>query len=322
MKPTIIDSKLKLIHPLRKDDVKRKSKRGKVLKIISLVFLYLFLIALAIIVIFPFYYMIVGSFMKEVDITNGKLLPQTGNLFENINYNYSQTVNRLNIGRYIGNSLLVVLATTIGMLIITIAAAFAFAKLKFKGRDLIFMILLATMMIPGEMMMISNYSTMITLNLIKTETTQTFSDAFLVMVLPHLVSVFYIYLLRENFKQIPDELYLAAKVDGMSDWKYMYKVMVPLASPTIITITILQIIYTWNSYAWPNLTVKNRTFAPLSVIIRDTSTLAIQVSADNLQVQYSWVMAASVITVLPLLVLFIVFRKYIMKRSSREGIKG
>ena len=321
MKPSVINTKLKLVIPVNKVDVEGRAKRHKVRKAIFLTLTYIFLIAMALVILFPFYYMIFASFMKESDVIRGRLFTVTGNLFENINYNYTQTINRLNIGRYIGNTLFIVLVTTCIQLLLTIASAFAFAKLKFRGREVLFIIFLATMMIPGEMMMITNYQTMISFGFIK-NLDQTYLDAVLIMVLPHVVSVFYIYLLRESFKQIPDELYLAAKVDGKKDWQYLWKVMVPLASPTIITITILQIIYTWNSYAWPNLTIKNKEYVPLSVIIRDTQILAIEVSADNLQVQYSWVMAASVMTILPLLILFIVFRKYIMKGTSRAGIKG
>ena len=182
-----------------------------------------------------------------------------------------------------------------------------------------FTIFLATMMIPGEMMVITNYTTMSNLNLITLN--QSRMDAYLVMILPFLVSVFYIYLLRQTFKQIPNELYLAAKVDGKSDWSYLWKVMVPLASPTLITIFILNLIGGWNAYVWPNTAVLNSDYYPISVALR-SAALQKEVMPDVYETQSSWQMAARVLTVLPLLILFIIFRKYIMRGVGRAGIKG
>ena len=174
------------------------------------------------------------------------------------------------------------------------------------------------MMIPGEMMIISNYTTMSNFGLISSS--QTTAQAYLVMILPFLASVFYIYLLRQNFKQIPNELYLAAKVDGKSDWTYLWQVMVPLSSPTLITIFILNLIGSWNAYVWPNMVTSNQNNWLISVAIR-SSALTLE-DHEVWITQNSWTMAATVLTVVPLLVLFIIFRKYIMRGAGRAGIKG
>ena len=178
------------------------------------------------------------------------------------------------------------------------------------------------MMIPGEMMVITNYITMNNLGLIPIKG-QTAIQAFTVMILPFLSSVFYIYLLRQNFLQIPNELYFSSKVDGKSDWQYLWKVMVPLAAPTLITITILSLIGSWNAYVWPNTAVKNDNYWLISVAMRGTA-LEIEdpLQPQVFKIQNSWTMVASTLTVLPLLILFIIFRKYIMKGTGRAGIKG
>lgn len=174
-------------------------------------------------------------------------------------------------------------------------------------------------MIPGEMMVISNYTTMSNLGLIGNN--QQDWQAFVVMILPFIASVFYIYLLRQNFKQIPNELYLAAKVDGKSDWDYLWKVMVPLAKPTLITIFILSLIGSWNAYVWPKLVVNDSNNWLISVAIRGEA-LALEDPNGVMITQYSWQMCATVLTVVPLLLLFIIFRKYIMSGTGRAGIKG
>ena len=187
-----------------------------------------------------------------------------------------------------------------------------------------FTIFLATMMIPGEMMVLTNYQTMSNLDLISQK--QTRMEAFFVMIVPFISSVFYIYLLRQNFKQIPNELYLAAKVDGKSDWEYLWTVMVPLASPTLITIAILSIIGSWNAYVWPQIAVSaartSEDYWLISVALRGTEKLMLEDPMGNMITQFSWQMVASVLTVVPLLILFIIFRKYIMRCTGRAGIKG
>lgn len=314
-----ITTKLNLVVPGKQKNVQTTEKFDKIARIVGLVLTYAFLIICAAVVIFPFLYMIIGSFMQEEDLIAGKLLPETGNLWENIVFNYTNTLQRFNYGKYVSNTLIVGLCTTCGSLFITIISAFAFARLKFRGRELLFTCFLATMMIPGEMMVISNYTTMSNLGFIGNK--QTTIHAFATMIIPFLSSVFYIYLLRQNFKQIPNELYLAAKVDGKSDWDYLWKVMVPLASPTLITIFILSLIGSWNAYVWPKLVVANQDNWLISVAIRGEA-LALEDPNGVLITQYTWQMVASVLTVVPLLLLFIIFRKYIMRGAGRAGIKG
>ena len=205
----------------------------------------------------------------------------------------------------------------------TIFSAFAFARLNFKGREALFGILLATMMIPGEMMVITNYITVSRLPWYEfgvgvVDGWLQYKDAvFASMIVPFWVSVFYIYLLRQNFKQIPNELYLAAKVDGKSDWQYLWKVMVPLASPTLISIFILKLMGTWNSYVWPNLvTTNNEEWRLVTNALRGSFT------NSSGEPQYGIQMAATILVTTPLLLLFIFFRKYIMRGVGRAGIKG
>lgn len=318
-KPVNVTTQLNIVIPDSHQSVEQRQKSSKVKHIVSLVFIYLLLTVGALIVIFPFFYMISASFMTQEELDAGLLWTQSS-LFENLAYNYSETFHRLDYMNHIGNTLIVALSTTALQLLVTIISAFAFARLTFKGKDFLFMIFLSTMMIPGEMFTISNFLTMSNLDL--AGASQMVWQAYLTMILPFISSVFYIYLLRQNFKQIPNELYLAAKVDGKSDWDYLWKVMVPLASPTIITIIILSIIGSWNAYAWPNLVVSNQDAQIISVIIRQSGVLE-KIMGDNMvKVMSTWQMTASVLTVVPLLILFIIFRKYIMRGTSRAGIKG
>ena len=322
--PSIITTKLNIVTVGSNVSVSEQEKAGKILHIVGLVFTYAFLIVAAFIALLPFYYMIIGSFLQEQDLISGKLWPETGSFFQNIADNYSETLNRFSYSRYVGNTLIVAVTTTLLMMIVTIFSAFAFARLKFRGRDLLFTIFLATMMIPGEMMVLTNYQTMSNLDLISQK--QTRMEAFFVMIVPFISSVFYIYLLRQNFKQIPNEFYLAAKVDGKSAWEYLWKVMVPLASPTLITISILSIIGSWNAYVWPQIAVSaartSEDYWLISVALRGTEKLMLEDPMGNMITQFSWQMVASVLTVVPLLILFIIFRKYIMRGTGRAGIKG
>ena len=228
--------------------------------------------------------------------------------------NYSSALSRLNFGVLIRNTLVVGIFSTIGPLLTTIFAAFAFARLEFKGKNFIFSLLLATMMIPGEMMVISNY---ISVSLLGMTGGKNLIGGYLAMILPFMISVFYIYLLRQNFKQIPNELYLAAKVDGKSDWQFLWKVMVPLAMPTLTTILILKLMGSWNAYVWPQLIATgNSDLYLITVGLRDTFN-----TAGNID-DYGAQMAATVIVTVPLLLVFIFCRKYIMRGVSRAGIKG
>lgn len=295
--------------------VATKEKTTKVLHIVSLAFLYTFLVLAALIFLFPFYWMIITSFKSGAEIkgfVEGHEGEQTFWPLEFRN-NYANLNASFKFATYIPNTLIVGVFSTIGTIITCILSAYAFSKLQFKGRDTLFTIFLATMMIPGEMMTVSNYITVSNFGW----TSGDKFGAYMAMIIPFMVSVFYIYLLRQNFMQIPNELYLAAKVDGKSDWMYLWKVMVPLAMPTIITIFILKLIGTWNSYMWPNLIASGD--ASLKLVsngLRDSFQ-----TGTNFD-DYGRQMAATVIVTVPLLIVFIIFRKYIMRGVSRAGIKG
>lgn len=302
---------LKLVIREGSISVEKMEKIQKVLKIISTIFVYAFLVLMALIVLLPFYWMIITSLKSndEIRATTQTFWP-TVVMWSN----YSNALNRnvFDFPTYLLNTLVVGIASTIGTLVTTIFAAFAFARLNFKGKDLLFGILLATMMIPGEMMVITNYITVANFGWLD----GTRMGAYLAMIIPFWVSVLYIYLLRQNFKQIPNELYLASKVDGKSDWNYLWKVMVPLSSPTLISIFILKLMGSWNSYVWPNLVADDPSFRLI------TNGLRSSFSSDNGIPEYGYQMAATVIVTVPLLLLFIFFRKYIMKGVGRAGIKG
>ncbi len=288
-------------------------KAEKVGGVISTIILYIVVIALALIMIFPFYWMIITS-LKE----NNEIIAITQTFFPSVVMwtNYVYVFESFDFGQYMLNTIVVAVFSTIGTLITTIIAAFAFARLQFKGRDSLFLVFLMTMMIPGEMMVISNYITVASFGWIGND--QTIYEAYAAMIVPFWISVFYIYLLRQNFKQIPNELYLAAKVDGKSDWSFLWKVMVPLALPTLISITILKFMGTWNSYVWPNLVTNDSTYRLISNGLRGS---AFQ-DADTGRISYGYQMAATVLVTVPLFLLFVFFRKYIMRGVGRAGIKG
>ena len=291
-------------------------KAEKVTHIIFTALTYLFIVALALVVIFPFYWMIITSLKTYSEITQEQ---QT--FFPSVVMwtNYVYVFQHFNFLTYMKNTIVVAIFSTIGTLLTTIFAAFAFSRLQFKGREALFMVFLATMMIPGEMMVISNYITVASFGWITSSThTQTLMEAYAAMIVPFWVSVFHIYLLRQNFKQIPNELYLAAKVDGKSDWSYLWRVMVPLAAPTLISITILKFMGTWNSYVWPNLVTEIPQYRLISNGLRESSFQ----NADLGTIEYGYQMAASILVTVPLFLLFIFFRKYIMKGVGRAGIKG
>lgn len=288
-------------------------KGEKIGRIISTIITYAIIIFLALIVIFPFYWMISTS-LKE----NTEIQAPVQTLFPNIVMwsNYVYVFQVFDFKTYLANTIVVAAFSTIGTLLTTIFAAFAFSRLKFKGRDALFMIFLMTMMIPGEMMVISNYITVASFGWIGDS--QTLTQAYLAMIVPFWISVFYIYLLRQNFKQIPNELYLAAKVDGKSDWAFLWKVMIPLAAPTLISITILKFMGTWNSYVWPNLVTNSAAYRLISNGLRGSAFQDL----DSERTEYGYQMAATVAVTVPLFLLFVVFRKYIMKGVGRAGIKG
>ena len=268
------------------------------------VFYYLFLLVMAVIVLFPFYWMI-NSSLKS--LTEYRMSTPTFWPNRVLWTNYVDAFQTANLGRLFLNTAYVGLVSTILSLIITILSAFAFARLEFKGKDLMFSALLATMMIPGELFTITNYSTVTNLGWMNTYT---------VLIVPFLVSVFYIYLLRQNFLQIPNELYLAAKVDGTSDFKYLWKVMIPLSLPTLISITILKMMGAWNSYIWPRLVANDEAHRLITNGLRNAFT---ETTGD---VNYPVQMAAVALVSLPLFLVYLFLRKYIMKGVSRSGIKG
>ena len=278
--------------------------RQTTMKVFGYTFTYVFLILVAIVVLFPFYWMIISS-LKTTD----EYRLSTPTLWPNfIRWdNYVDAFSQANLWRLFGNTAFVGIVSTILSLVITILAAFAFARLEFKGKNILFAALLATTMIPGELFTITNYITVAQMKMLNT---------YSVLIIPFLVSVFYIYLLRQNFMQIPNELYYAAKVDGTSDFKYLLKVMIPLALPTIITITILKMMGAWNSYMWPRLVANDEAHTLVTYGLRNAFT---DVSGE---VNYPVQMAAVAIVSLPLFLVFVFFRKYIMKGVSRSGIKG
>ena len=304
-------------------DIQKAQARQRVVRIVVQVFLYLFLIVMALIVIFPFYFMLISS-VKE--LAEYRLPVQT--LWPNkiVLYNYVEAFNTANLGTLFSNTLYVGVISTILSLVITVITAFVFARLEFKGKNAMFAALLATMMIPGELFTITNYQTISNFLGLRTLGRELGSpelialgdwkNTFTVLIVPFLVSVFYIYLLRQNFLQIPNELYLAAKVDGTSDIKYLWKVMIPLALPTLISITILKRMGAWNSYMWPRLVANDEAHRLITNGLRTAFT---SVEGDvNIPVQ----MAAVAIVSAPLFLVFVFLRKYIMKGVSRSGIKG
>ncbi len=288
-------------------DMQKVSTKQKVGKILVKVALYAFLSIMALTTLFPFYWMIISSLktQAEYDLINPTFFPK-----EIVN-NYSPAFKTANLGTLFMNTLWVGLISTICSLVITVLAAFAFARLEFKGKNTFFAFLLATMMIPGELFTITNFATVTDLGW----TDGLGHGSFAVLIVPFLVSVFYIYLLKQNFMQIPNELYLAAKVDGTSDFKYLWKVMIPLAIPNLISITILKMMGAWNSYAWPQLVAHQ---GPLLVSNGLRSAFTNDAGMVNVPLQ----MAAVAIVSAPLFMVFIFLRKYIMKGVSRSGIKG
>jgi multiple sugar transport system permease protein len=292
-----------------------KETMTKVGHVFSLILTYAFLIIVALAFLFPFYWMLITSFKGGNEI-KGFLPGYEGvQTFWPMNFvnNYVDLNQKFDFGTYVTNTLIVGIFSTIGTVITCILAAFAFSRLDFKGKNFMFALMMATMMIPGEMMVVTNYVSVSNLGW----TDGSKMGAYLAMIIPFMVSIFYIYLLRQNFMQIPNELYLAAKMDGKSDWQYLWKIMVPLAMPSLVTIFILKLMGAWNSYIWPNLIANgDKSLKLVSNGLRDSFTTGTDFGA------YGQQMAATVLVTLPLLLLFIVFRKYIMRGVSRAGIKG
>lgn len=295
------------ISVMREKDMHKVTSKQRVLKILSQTLVYAFLLIMAFIVIFPFYWMLISSVksVSEYRLSIPTLFPK-----EILWSNYIEAFEVGSLGRLFLNTMYVGIVSTLLSLVITVLSAFAFARLEFKGKNALFAALLATMMIPGELFTITNYATV---NAFKWMNTYT------VLIVPFLVSVFYIYLLKQNFMQIPNELYLAAKVDGTGDFKYLWKVMIPLALPTIISITILKMMGAWNSYVWPRLVANDDAHRLITNGLRQIS---FEDPAMPGMVNYPVQMAAVAIVSFPLFLVFLFLRKYIMKGVSRSGIKG
>ena len=285
-------------------DMQKTSGRQKISKALSLAGVYLFLLIMAAIVLFPFYWMIISSLKSLAEY---RLSPPTFWPTQVLISNYADAFTTASLGVLFKNTMIVGIVSTLLSLVITIFTAFAFARLEFKGKELLFAALLATMMIPGELFTITNFATVTNLG---------WRNTYTVLIVPFLVSVFYIYLLRQNFLQIPNELYLAAKVDGTSDMKYRWKVMVPLALPTLISITILKMMGAWNSYIWPRLVANDEAHRLITNGLRNAFT---DTTGD---VNYPVQMAAVALVSAPLFLVFVFLRKYIMSGVSRSGIKG
>lgn len=264
-----------------------------------------FLALWALIVLFPFYWMVLTS-VKSYSAYSSEYIPKFFTLTPTLQ-NYADAFTEVPLARYLANTLLFAVVTTALMLVVITLAAFAFARLQFRGKNLVFVFFLSLMMIPNELVIITNFVTITNLNL---------RNSYAGLILPSVTSVFYIYLLKENFEQIPDSLYYAAKVDGTSDFKYLWKVMLPISKPTLTTVTILKVIECWNSYVWPRLITDDQNYYLVSNGIQEIRENGF--GRENIPAM----MAAVVVISVPLIVLFLIFRKQIMAGVSRGGLKA
>ncbi len=267
--------------------------------------IHVFLAFWAFVVLFPFYWMVLTSF-KSYGSYNSEYIPKLFVSSPTLE-NYISAFSEVNLAGYFGNTVLFTVITTGIMLFVTILAAYAFARLKFKGKNIVFTLFLSLMMIPNELVVITNFVTITNWNL---------RNTFMGLILPSITSVFYIYLLKENFEQVPEELYKAAKVDGLSDWEYLWKVLLPVCSPTVVTITILKVIECWNSYVWPRLITDNEKYYLVSNGIQEIRENGF--GRENIPAM----MAAVVVISIPLIILFLLFHNKIMEGVKRGGTKG
>ena len=286
-------------------DYAKIEKHAKTRKKVSNTITYILLAVWALIVLFPFYWMILTSF-KSYGEYNSEYIPKFFTLTPTMQ-NYVDAFTQVPLGRYFLNTTIFTIVTTAIMLVVITLAAFAFARLEFKGKNIVFVLFLSLMMIPNELVIITNFVTITNMDM---------RNTFAGLILPSVTSVFYIYLLKENFEQIPDALYYAAKVDGTSDWKYLWKVMIPISKPTLITVTILKVIECWNSYVWPRLITDDETYFLVSNGIQEIRENGF--GRENIPAM----MAAVVVISLPLIVLFLIFREKVMDGVSRGGTKG
>ena len=285
--------------------VKKLERESRIKEITRTVLRYFFLALWALLVLFPFYWMILTS-VKSYGAYNSEYIPKFYTLSPTT-ANYIQAFTAVPLARYFLNTLIFTVVTTGLMMIVVIFAAFAFARLDFKGKDIVFSMFLSLMMIPNELVIITNFVTITNLDL---------RNTYLGLILPSVTSVFYIYLLKENFELIPEELYKAAKVDGTSDMRYLFRVMIPISRPTLVTIIILKVIECWNSYVWPRLITDDRNYFLVSNGIQEIRENGF--GRENVPAM----MAAVVVISLPLVVLFLIFKRKIMEGVARGGTKG
>ncbi|MBR3770152.1 MAG: carbohydrate ABC transporter permease [Lachnospiraceae bacterium] len=286
-------------------DYEKIEKSAKIRKNVTNTIIYVLLTIWALVVLFPFYWMLLTS-VKSYSSYNSEYIPQLITLSPTLQ-NYKDAFTMVPLAGYFLNTLIFTVVTTSLMLIVTVLAAFAFARLEFRGKNVAFTLFLALMMIPNELVIITNYVTITNLDM---------RNTFMGLILPSVTSVFYIYLLKENFAQVPDELYYAAKVDATSDLKYLFKVLIPICKPTLITITILKVIECWNSYVWPRLVTDEEAYFLVSNGIQEIRENGF--GRENIPAM----MAAVVVISVPLMILFLIFHKKIMEGVSRGGTKG
>lgn len=289
----------------KQTDFETIEKNEKIYTALRKTVVYSFLVLWAVLVLFPFYWMVLTS-VKEYGAYNAEFIPKFFTLLPTLQ-NYINAFTAVPLAKYFTNTLIFTAVTTAIMLLVIIPAAYAFARLQFRGKNLTFTLFLSLMMIPSELVIITNFVTITNLGL---------RNSFTGLILPSVASVFYIYLLKENFAQIPDQLYYAAKVDGTSDFKYLCKVMIPIARPTIITITILKVIECWNAYVWPRLITDEAAYYLVSVGIQEIRENGF--GRENVPAM----MAAVVVISVPLILLFLLFRGKIMEGVARGGTKG
>ena len=288
-----------------KTDLEKKEKAIQRKNGLLTALTYLLLSIWAVVVLFPFYWMVLTSF-KSYGAYNGERTPVFFTLSPTLE-NYENAFTAVPLLGYLLNTLIFSVITTAAMVVVSTLAAYAFARLKFKGKNLVFGLFLSMMMIPTELVVITNFATI---------TNWDMRNSFLGLILPSITSVFYIYLLKENFEQVPEELYKAAKVDGTSDLKYLWKVMIPICKPTLVTITILKLIECWNSYVWPRLITDDPAYYLVSNGIQEIRENGF--GRENIPAM----MAAVVVISVPLILLFLAFRKKIMEGVSQGGTKG
>lgn len=289
-------------HQMNYQTIEKKTIRNE--KIINRI-IYVLLTIWAIVVLFPFYWMLLTS-VKSYRSYNSEFVPKLYTLSPTLE-NYRDAFTAVPLAGYLLNTVIFTLVTTALMLVVTILAAYAFARLQFKGKNFLFTLFLSFMMIPSELVVITNFITITNLDM---------RNTFLGLILPSVTSVFYIYLLKENFEQVPDELYYAAKVDGTSDFRYLKRVMIPICKPTIVTITILKAIECWNSYVWPRLITDEEAYYLVSNGIQEIRENGF--GRENIPAM----MAAVVVISIPLIVIFLLFHKKIMEGVKRGGTKG